>query len=647
MRGTRRWRAPRALSLLWLVLLTAEATSLKSASKSVSSVVQLLKAMEKTMVQETEEDAKSQKKLLCRCETEKKEKGETIERSTAHMAELASSIDSWTATKTRLAISLQELEKQVGDGEAALAQAAAVRAEQQKKFASYASDTGNYLESLKAALRVLSKAKALPQLTRSPAMLLQTGEESDLERSLDDFLRQHFGQRPRERLRGPGAAASALSDSEQAVVETGLSAALAFMQSKGESEFYSPSNGELVGMLSQMMSSMKEDLATAQAAESAEARQFQALHAARLEETQEARSMRDIKNAEAAQAGEALVLAKAEKKQLIEVLRGSRQALASLEQTCAEGARNFEDRKSARWAEQEAVTDAIEVLENPEVSFLQLTSRSGHAEREAAPSAPAWAEVRWAVESMVSELQQQQRAERRKKDWCAQEFSENQRDTTQARDRRSFLKAKAAEMDTEMQSLAKDVAQSTQQVQRLERELQVAGLDRKEEQQAFRRTYWDQLMTIRALKQASAKLSEVYGEATGASESVQKSPMGSKVLGLLETLMEDSRSLLEKAAKSENDAEAGYGKFVKQSNDMLQTLHRDLILKSRAQGRAERLLAGNQGDLDAVLLDLKDLLEQQGNLQAQCDFLLKNFAASQSKRQEEIQALQESKAILS
>eukprot|EP00437_Effrenium_voratum_P054599 CAMPEP_0181535252 /NCGR_PEP_ID=MMETSP1110-20121109/74160_1 /TAXON_ID=174948 /ORGANISM="Symbiodinium sp., Strain CCMP421" /LENGTH=630 /DNA_ID=CAMNT_0023666627 /DNA_START=78 /DNA_END=1968 /DNA_ORIENTATION=- len=627
-------------------MLTAEATSLKSASKSVSSVVQLLKAMEKTMVQETEEDAKSQKKLLCRCETEKKEKGETIERSTAHMAELASSIDSWTATKTRLAISLQELEKQVGDGEAALAQAAAVRAEQQKKFASYASDTGNYLESLKAALRVLSKAKALPQLTRSPAMLLQTGEESDLERSLDDFLRQHFGQRPRERLRGPGAAASALSDSEQAVVETGLSAALAFMQSKGESEFYNPSNGELVGMLSQMMSSMKEDLAAAQAAESAEARQFQALHAARLEETQEARSMRDIKNAEAAQAGEALVLAKAEKKQLTEVLRGSRQALASLEQTCTEGARNFEDRKSARWAEQEAVTDAIEVLENPEVSFLQLTSRSGRdAEREAAPSAPAWAEVRRAVESMVSELQQQQRAERRKKDWCAQEFSENQRDTTQASDRRSFLKAKAAEMDTEMQSLAKDVAQSTQQVQRLERELQVAGLDRKEEQQAFRRTYWDQLMTIRALKQASAKLSEVYGEATGASESVQKSPIGSKVLGLLETLVEDSHSLLEKAAKSENDAEAGYGKFVKQSNDMLQTLHRDLILKSRAQGRAERLLAGNQGDLDAVLLDLKDLLEQQGNLQAQCDFLLKNFAASQSKRQEEIQALQESKAI--
>ncbi|CAJ1363270.1 unnamed protein product [Effrenium voratum] len=647
MRGTRRWRAPRALSLLWLVLLTAEATSLKSASKSVSSVVQLLKAMEKTMVQETEEDAKSQKKLLCRCETEKKEKGETIERSTAHMAELASSIDSWTATKTRLAISLQELEKQVGDGEAALAQAAAVRAEQQKKFASYASDTGNYLESLKAALRVLSKAKALPQLTRSPAMLLQTGEESDLERSLDDFLRQHFGQRPRERLRGPGAAASALSDSEQAVVETGLSAALAFMQSKGESEFYNPSNGELVGMLSQMMSSMKEDLAAAQAAESAEARQFQALHAARLEETQEARSMRDIKNAEAAQAGEALVLAKAEKKQLTEVLRGSRQALASLEQTCTEGARNFEDRKSARWAEQEAVTDAIEVLENPEVSFLQLTSRSGrdaergafsarlgggaagggvHGQRAAAAAAGRAAEEGLVRPGVLREPARHHPSERPEVFFEGQGGGDGHRDAESGQGRGAEHAAGAA--------IGTGAPGGRLGSQRGAAGLSTHLLGPADDDP---RAEASQRQAVGGLRRSHGRL----GERAEEPHRLESAGLAGDAGG------GDSHSLLEKAAKSENDAEAGYGKFVKQSNDMLQTLHRDLILKSRAQGRAERLLAGNQGDLDAVLLDLKDLLEQQGNLQAQCDFLLKNFAASQSKRQEEIQALQESKAILS
>mmetsp|Transcript_2959 Transcript_2959/g.5119 ORF Transcript_2959/g.5119 Transcript_2959/m.5119 type:complete len:702 (+) Transcript_2959:98-2203(+) len=693
---------------LWLLLAlqasNAEADAALTAEEaaavrehSVSSVVDLLKAMSQTIAQETDEDQKSHDKLMCWCTAEKKEKLTSIDQGTAKINELEATLDGLAVSRAELDASIKDLQQQVTDGQAALEQATAVREEQKQKFTSYDADTTTYLVSLEAAIGALTKRTgrtALPQVSAfmqmfshgPPASTAAPMLETDMSsQSEEDETFQ--GDSAEKRLRGT-AGVNGWSSDDQDAVQRGLSAAMTFMQSsRGRAvELYSPgSTGELIGMFKQMMSSMQEDLEAAREAEKKAAQDFEDLREARLEEIKQAISTVERKKGEKAHASEAIALAKSEKKQQNKVLAASREALATTTQRCEEAERGHVDRQQARQREAASILEAIQVLSDQTqetvVSFLQLSStreararslasamrsaanaaEGSHTSRSmeslaAAAEADSFKKVRDAIDSMVRELKQQHRLESQKKDWCKQEFFENKRATKASLDHQTTLEAKVTQIRADIKTIQGDLDLSAKKMGELTSQLQTAGAERKEEQSAFQKTHWDQQMTLRALKRASQKLSEVYSSEQSPSflqhkalkevPGYKRNRMGGTVLELLKTLMEEAQDLVQKAAKSENQAEATYGKFVAETKSLLEALQVDVVTKKRAIATAQKSRVRADQDVRANAQEQSDLVAQKANLEAQCNALIKDFDQSSAKRQAEIEALTQSKAVL-
>ncbi|CAE6972519.1 unnamed protein product [Symbiodinium sp. CCMP2592] len=654
---------------------------------AVSSVVDLLKAMSKTIAQENEEDQRSYEKLQCWCSTEKKEKTETIDEGSAKLAEVESSLDSLAASRTSHEIRIKELQQQIAEGQEALEKASAVRKDQKEKFDSYEADTTTYLVSLKAAIEVLTKKTgqtALPQVSAfmqifsqpSAATAVISGEESEADsdsltlpesedvRTAEAAFEAPGPGPPMGRLRGSAEGLDATegwSAEEEAVVNRGLGAAMSFAQSaQGRSvELYSPgSTGELVGMFQQMLSTMEEDLKDARTKESQAAADSEELRQARLQEIHQANSMVDLKKRERAHAGEAIALAKADKKQLGKVVDTSRESLATISKRCEDSERGHRQRMEARSREDAAILETIQVLTDGStaVSFLQLTatarsSGSATAEVLAMSESDSFGKVRDAIDGMVRELKQQQRLDVKEKDWCKQEFFENQKAANAAADHQTSLELRSSQMESDIKTLQGDLDHTSQKREQLKGQLQTASEERKEEQSAFQKTQWDQQMTLRALRQAFRKLSGVYGPASFLSRpreaaGYRKNQMGGTVLKLLQTLMADAQDLVDKAALAENEAEVSYGRFVEETKTMLESLQANTLAKSRAIATSKKDFVQTEQDVRLNAQEQHDLAVQKANLKAQCDSLIKNFDEISNKRQSQIEALTQSKVVL-
>merc|ERR1719235_2528198 len=74
---------------------------------------------------------------------------------------------------------------------------------------------------------------------------------------------------------------------------------------------------------------------------------------------------------------------------------------------------------------------------------------------------------------------------------------------------------------------------------------------------------------------------------------------------------------------------------------------KDIVNKSEMKAKAETDLVEAQENKEAVMLELEQLSNYNGELHQSCDFVLKNFEIRQTARDEEIEALKQAKAILS
>merc|ERR1719387_2054175 len=98
-------------------------------------------------------------------------------------------------------------------------------------------------------------------------------------------------------------------------------------------------------------------------------------------------------------------------------------------------------------------------------------------------------------------------------------------------------------------------------------------------------------------------------------------------------IIEESKAEQEDTVSSENAAAAAYAESV--------------VDKTEELAKADENKAIAEGDLRATEEDLLSLLKTYQTLHTDCDFLLKYFDVRQTKRAEEIEALQQAKAIFS
>merc|ERR550514_2576448 len=118
-------------------------------------------------------------------------------------------------------------------------------------------------------------------------------------------------------------------------------------------------------------------------------------------------------------------------------------------------------------------------------------------------------------------------------------------------------------------------------------------------------------------------------------------------MGLLEGLIEEAKTMEEEAMRDEKEAQQAYEDFTLQTTKSIEEAGRAIIEKTEEKAKMEEELAETHEALESVNLELDSLNNVRLELHRDCDFLIKNFDASQSARDGEIEALKTALSILS
>jgi len=273
--------------------------------------------------------------------------------------------------------------------------------------------------------------------------------------------------------------------------------------------------------------------------------------------------------------------------------------------------------------------------------------------------------LREGIDDMASNLGKEKEDEIVFKDDCVSDFTSNDKDTT-------AKKVKKGDLETEINALNAEQATLTDEEKRIKAEIfenqlqmKAASEDREAENKVFQETVADQRATQEILKKALDRLAQFYNkfalvqgkkqdpvpgaavEAMPAGFKPYKKAGGGGAQFLIEGIIADSKDTEKDAIAAEQDAQKAYESFIKDSNDAVKALQATLSSDQEEKAKDEVKEVQDEGDKRMTIEDILKLGEVNQALHTSCDFTMDNFEERQSKRDDEIEALKQSKAIFS
>merc|ERR1719238_2437159 len=246
----------------------------------------------------------------------------------------------------------------------------------------------------------------------------------------------------------------------------------------------------------------------------------------------------------------------------------------------------------------------------------------------------AFTKVVESLDQMKAELKKEKEDDIKMKDFCVEALHENEMaQAMKARDI-SDLQAKIEQLATEIDELAKAIATLQSEVAELQLQLKRAGEDRELENKDFQTTVADQRETQKLLASALKVLEGVYAKkfVQVGNKVARKQPAGpppppgfkdykqssgaSGLLGMIEQIIADAKTLEADATKSETNAVAEGDKVAAEE------------------------------DLAAALNMQQQNEAENADLHKSCDFTMQNFDIRQAALEQEIESLEEAKAVL-
>eukprot|EP00928_Gymnodinium_smaydae_P057727 TRINITY_DN40948_c0_g1_i1.p1 TRINITY_DN40948_c0_g1~~TRINITY_DN40948_c0_g1_i1.p1 ORF type:complete len:719 (+),score=195.63 TRINITY_DN40948_c0_g1_i1:54-2210(+) len=682
----------------WSSVLDGTDSRAASRDTPVTRVVKLLKGMQGTLKQEMDEDEAQYGKLKCWCNDNKYAKGNAASESESKISQLQSDVESLTAKSSELKGTIAELETEVAADKKSLAEATALREKQLKEAQGMELDSRQNIENLKAAITVLSKHHAAP--------VESTVEGGAVFKSERDSWSSFLSAEAKASLRTLGLAEPEVTSSkflqqgtswsaaDTATVARGLKSASSFVQARGGEEYY-PSyqsqSGGIMGVLKQLKEEMEGTLSDAQKLEASRAADFAELRSAKTSEIDNGEKMSERKEDEKADTDNKLAEAKEDLEQEQAALAESQKFLNNLKTTCADADKNFEERKAARLAEIQAVSETIGILQADEArdvmsstySLVQVkVDRGEQVRRDAAETLrriarkvhdprlsvfatsvelDSFTKVKKAIDDMIAMMKTQQADEVKKNDWCKTELHSNDMTTATTSDEKAALETKIADLENDIKTFEGEISNGQDQIAQLQLDLQRASEDRIKENHDFQKTVADQTAVIEVLKKALDKLANFYDLAQvreGTQQAVRQTPPvpqmeysknsgASGVMQMIEKLISEAKGLVADSKKSESEAQSAYETLVADTNDSVKDLQEQVVSKTKAKSVAKKDKQQADSDLIATVKELEGLAKYNAELHGACNYLLKNFDLRQKARQEEIEAMQQAKQILS
>merc|ERR1719197_1571192 len=627
----------------------------------------MLKQLEK----EGEEDEEIYDQLACWCETNDKEKTKAIADAEATIEDLTTKIEELTATSSRLNTEIKNLEKEVAENQAALDKATAIRQKELAEFNEEEKDLLGSISALKSAVTVLSKHNSLLQMPQSHV----TG----IAASVQNVMQKHAS-----------LLAGVLTHSERKAVAAFVQAPSDYFDAEPTfKQSYAPQSGAIFGILKQMKETFESNLGNSQKEEMQSQQAYDDLKSAKEAEIKAGTDQSDTKTQELADTDEKL----AESKQDLDDTRMSLDAdqafLLNLKETCQMTDQEYEARTKTRQEEITAVSQALSILSSDDAhdtftstfNFVQVSQKEEskresaeqllyHVAKEAGNPRLATLATRMRldgfekvikeIDGMIADLKKEKADDIKMKDFCIEALHKNEVKTEMKKRDIDALQAKIEDLKAHIDELTKAIATLNSEVEEARIQLKRAGEDRELENKDFQQVVADQRETQRLLSQALNVLKGFYDKAFVQAKQTQPAgpppPPGFKkyekssgaggVMGMLEQIIAETKTMEADAVKAETDAQKAYEAFVKDTNASMEEKTRDITNKSEEKAVAEADKVSEEEALTAALNEQQELMNENADLHKSCDFTLDNFDARQAALDQEMDGLREAKSVL-
>lgn len=484
---------------------------------------------------------------------------------------------------------------------------------------------------------------------------------------------------------------------------------------------YNSRSGSIVGILGQMKDEFVDNLAKAEKEEADAVASFEKLKETKLAEIQAASDQKFAKEQELAETRKKQAEAEGDLNMTKNALEKDQETLLFLEKNCKVAEEEYNARVKIRSDELVAISETIEILTGDDVrdlfgktlgapAFLQIDNEQSGKEKSAisvkaqtladarstavekamrhilhsARKNKDWVlatlavrmrldkftKVKEAMDKMLAELKDQQKAEYEKWEFCKKSIDETEDSIKEKTWEKEDLEEKKLQTENEIKVLETDMEELKAAVSELEVSLKQAGEQRKEENQNFQTAVADQRATIVVLNKAKDRMAEFYASkftqvsahgrqepdvTPGAElaapppkpEGYSKSEGGAGVMQLLAKIISEATSEEAELVLTEQNAQKDYATYAGDTTATIEA-NRDAILeKSKLSAEASATLSETEGALLTSEQALEDLAATLKGIHLDCDFLLKYFDVRQKARKEEMGAIVEAKAIIS
>lgn len=625
--------------------------------KPIQKVIRLMKEMQSQLDKEAKEDEDMYEKMGCWCETNEKEKTSAVAVNTQRSTDLSATIEELTAKSASLKSDIAELTKQVAASTKSLAESTAIREKEAGEFQEFEKDAIINTEQVKGAIMTLGKVHgdALDQQS-----LMQVTQ-----------LLKKQRENHRRMFKGKKLSMSLMQEPVDSEVDS-------LLQQAGEAQ--APQSGAIFGILKQMKESFETNLASATTEEGSAKDSYASMKSSKTTEINAAQELIDSKTAELAATDSKNAASKEDLEDTDAVIAADTKFLAALKDKCDTATADYMARSKIRNEEIEAVAEAMEILTGDDakdllLKFVQVSSSRYSRNRQRAAKLvsqmakkfknpklsalsmsmklDAFTKVKASIDEMIVELKATQKDEVVKKDFCNKELHENEMKTTEKTNLKADITQAIADLETSKTTLADEIAVLKESIATAQTEMKKASEIRLAENKEFQMTITDQKATQEILTKAMDRLKAFYAKKSFLQlnsvrqPGYKKNAGSSSVMVMMEHIIEESKEEEKAAISSENDANAAYAEYVADNSKAVEDMSLSVINKSEELAKVDENKALAEGELRATEADLLSLLKTYQTLHTDCDFLLKYFDVRQTKRAEEIEALQQAKAIFS
>jgi len=653
-------------SLLSLAIVTPVA--LATEANPIRKVVSMLQNLEAKVQGEGAKEKELHDKYMCYCKNAGGSLGKSIADAEAKGPELVSAIEEGIGKLAQLKEDLKSHQNDRAAAKSAMAAATALREKENAAFETTKTDLETNLAALAKATAAIEKGAGGAFLQTEAASALKTfvmGKNNMYDADRNDIL-------------------SFLSGSSD----------------------YAPASGQITGILKTMNDEMTADLDDATKTETGSVAAFDELIAAKKKEVEALTGMIEDKLVRVGDLGIEIQQMKNDAGDTAEGLVDDKKFLEDLDKNCAAKQKLFDENVAYRSQELEALADTIKMLNDDDAlelfkktlpgasSFMELKVSSKSMKAEALALIQevqrnnkrrpeldfislalrgkkiGFEKVIGMIDDLVAELKKEQQDDANKKEYCDVQFDLADDKKKGLEKTKSDLETAITESKENIQTTKEEIDALGDGIRALDKSVAEATEQRKEENEDYKSLMAGNAAAKELIGFAKNRLNKFYNpklyKAPAAMAQIRshngvapppppaaveayskKGEESNGIIAMMDALSADLQKEMTEAEATEKDAQGDYEQFMADSANKRAEDSKTLTDKEGALAQLGEMLESQSSELTSTGKTLMATLSYIDSLHAECDWLVKYFDMRKEARENEIDALEKAKAVLS